>query len=251
MVKPLPVGHWRFKLCNIMKHTKSIVALSLIAVSSASFAFGDTTLNSPTAVAGAVAGAGAISGSSATANPVSDSKSSAGASATQNQTQTSTATSNSGGNTTTSTSNSGGNTQTNAGNNASQSTNVNVEAEKTWRTAASATAAALTSANGTCMGSSSVGAQGTFGLSFGTTWTDASCDIRYDAQALAAMGMKAAATARLCQKAEIAAAMEQAGTPCPTKAEVKVAQTAAAAPKSVAGYTGNDPIVLKRLGYTN
>jgi len=81
---------------------------------------------------------------------------------------------------------------------------------------ASAYAAPLTATNGTCMGSSSAGGQGTgFGLSFGTTWTDTSCDIRYDAAALQAAGLPGAARARLCQKAEIAKAMEDGGTPCP------------------------------------
>lgn len=77
-------------------------------------------------------------------------------------------------------------------------------------------AAPLTASNGTCMGSSSAGAQGAaVGVSFGTTWTDGSCDIRYDAEALRAAGLPMAARARLCQKPEIAKAMEDAGTPCP------------------------------------
>lgn len=77
-------------------------------------------------------------------------------------------------------------------------------------------AAPLTASNGTCMGSSSAGAQGAaMGVSFGTTWTDGSCDIRYDAEALRAAGLPMAARARLCQKPEIAKAMEDAGTPCP------------------------------------
>lgn len=77
-------------------------------------------------------------------------------------------------------------------------------------------AAPLTASNGTCMGSSSAGAQGAaVGVSFGTTWTDGSCDIRYDAEALRAAGLPMAARARLCQKPEIAKAMDDAGTPCP------------------------------------
>jgi hypothetical protein len=81
---------------------------------------------------------------------------------------------------------------------------------------ATAYAAPLTASNGTCMGSSSAGAQGAaLGVSFGTTWTDSSCDIRYDAEALRAAGLPIAARARLCQKPEIAKAMEAAGTPCP------------------------------------
>lgn len=115
---------------------------------------------------------------------------------------------------------------------------VNVAA--TEAAASTAYAPGLAAANGTCMGSTSVGGAGvTVGLSFGTTWTDTSCDIRYDASALAAAGQGRAAVARLCQKAEIAQAMEAAGTPCPAK------PTKGAAP--TAGYTGNDPYVLRRL----
>jgi len=102
-------------------------------------------------------------------------------------------------------------------NKSQQSTSVVVEAEQNFRTAATAYAAPLAASNGTCMGSSSVGAQGTFGLSFGTTWTDDSCDMRYDAESLRALGQPVAALARLCQKPEIAAAMSSAGTPCPSK----------------------------------
>jgi hypothetical protein len=90
---------------------------------------------------------------------------------------------------------------------------------------ATAYAAPLTASNGTCMGSSSAGGQGaSIGLSFGTTWTDSSCDIRYDAEALRAAGLPLAAQARLCQKADIAKAMEAAGTPCPNKGGAKRAE---------------------------
>ena len=118
------------------------------------------------------------------------------------------------------------------------SQSVNVAA--TEAAASTAYAPGLAAANGTCMGSTSVGGAGvTVGLSFGTTWTDTSCDIRYDASALAAAGQGRAAIARLCQKAEIAQAMEAAGTPCPVKPAKGAAPTA--------GYTGNDPYVLRRL----
>lgn len=128
------------------------------------------------------------------------------------------------------TANSGGNSQS-----------VTVQGDTTHRTAATAYAAPLAASNGTCMGSSSVGAQGTFGLSFGTTWTDDSCDLRYDAQALAAVGQGTAAIARLCMKPEIAQAMELAGTPCKTKAK-----TAAASNANKPWLT--DPLARKRDG---
>jgi hypothetical protein len=99
---------------------------------------------------------------------------------------------------------------------AQKSDTVIVDNENTRYPVSTAYAAPLTASNGTCMGSSSAGAQGaSLGVSFGTTWTDTSCDIRYDAEALRAANMPRAAIARLCQKAEIAKAMEAAGTPCP------------------------------------
>lgn len=100
---------------------------------------------------------------------------------------------------------------------AQKSDTVVVDNDNTRYPVATAYAAPLTASNGTCMGSSSAGAQGAaLGVSFGTTWTDSSCDIRYDAEALRAAGLPIAARARLCQKPEIAKAMEAAGTPCPT-----------------------------------
>lgn len=117
---------------------------------------------------------------------------------------------------------------------------------------ATAYAAPLVSSNGTCMGSSSAGGQGAaLGISFGTTWTDTNCDIRYDAEALRAAGMVDAARARLCQKAEIKDAMAAAGTPCVDKAAQRRAATSgqdgvgfATAPQ--AQY--QDPIIRARLG---
>jgi len=215
----------------------SFAVLAAVGLSAHAGVFGNTTYNDNSVKPTANANANAVAAANANAAAVANQHQ--GQAQVQGQVQGQSAVSSS-----------GGNVQSNAGNNASQSTNVNVEAEKTWRTAASATAAALTSANGTCMGSSSVGAQGTFGLSFGTTWTDTSCDIRYDAQALAAMGLKDAATARLCQKAEIADAMALAGTPCPAAKKVAAApvQPVPAPLVSTAAYTGSDPIVMKRLG---
>lgn len=99
---------------------------------------------------------------------------------------------------------------------AQKSDTLVVDNDNTRYPVSTAYAAPLTATNGTCMGSSSAGAQGAaLGVSFGTTWTDTSCDIRYDAEALRAANMPRAAIARLCQKPEIAKAMEAAGTPCP------------------------------------
>lgn len=152
---------------------------------------------------------------------------------------------------------SGGNKLTNEGNNSAQSTSVTVEGD-TYQAAkipvATAYAAPLAASNGTCMGSSSGGAQGPgFGVSFGSTWTDSSCDMRYDAEALRAAGLPGAAQARLCQKPEIAAAMDAAGTPCPGAKKSAAAPaapvTAVPAPQvQTSQYVGSDPIVMQRLG---
>ncbi|MGE8317386.1 MAG: hypothetical protein ACN6O3_01490 [Comamonas sp.] len=126
---------------------------------------------------------------------------------------------------------------------ANNTTNVNVQGD-TYQAQArnpvsTAFAPPLTAANGTCMGSTSGGAQGVgFGLSFGSTWTDSSCDMRYDAEALRAAGMQQAALARLCQKAEISQAMQAAGTPCPGANAAKSTQSPAPAPTAAGSASG-------------
>lgn len=125
---------------------------------------------------------------------------------------------------------------------------TNVTHTESQRPVSSALAPALAASNGTCMGSTSVGGQGvTIGLSVGTTWADESCNARYDAQALAALGQQRAGIARLCQSKDVAAAMEAAGTPCPGKAK-----TAAAAPAEASTVTASneptDPFIRRRLG---
>ena len=130
-------------------------------------------------------------------------------------------------------------------------TNVTVEGDKVTYEAqkrdpvSTAYSAPLTTSNGTCMGSTSAGAQGVgFGVSFGSTWTDTSCDLRYDAEALRAAGLHGAARERLCQKPEIAKAMEAAGTPCKSTKTAKATGSVQVVEK--AEYT--DPIVRARLG---
>ncbi len=151
-------------------------------------------------------------------------------------------------------SSSGGNTQSNLGNNSTTSVTVagdTVTYEAQARNpVGTAYAAPLTASNGTCMGSTSGGAQGvSFGVSFGTTWADTSCDLRYDAEALRAAGLPKAAQVRLCQKPEIASAMEAAGTPCPgikTAAAAHTTSVATAGAPEKAEF--QDPIIRKRLG---
>ena len=148
-------------------------------------------------------------------------------------------------------SNSGGNTMVGGANSNTSNTNVTVEGDKVTYEAqkrdpvSTAYSAPLTTSNGTCMGSTSAGAQGVgFGVSFGSTWTDTSCDLRYDAEALRAAGLHGAARERLCQKPEIAKAMEAAGTPCKSTKTAKATGSDQVAEK--AEYT--DPIVRARLG---
>jgi len=96
------------------------------------------------------------------------------------------------------------------------SSSVHVEADKRRIPVSTATAPALTASNGTCMGSSSAGAQGAaFGLSFGSTWTDTDCDRRYDSIRLQELGMTEAAMLVMCGKQAVREAMELAGTACP------------------------------------
>lgn len=121
--------------------------------------------------------------------------------------------------------------------NSSASSNVTVEADKRRIPVATATAPALAASTGTCMGSTSAGAQGaSFGFSVGGTWTDDHCDRRYDSIRLQELGMTEAAMLLMCGKESVREAMKLAGTPCPEK-EVKT--------ESVE-YT--DPIVRRRLG---
>lgn len=92
---------------------------------------------------------------------------------------------------------------------------VNVDASTTSRRnpVNTAYAAALTSSNDTCMGSSSAGAQGiTFGLSFGTTWKDDDCVKRKDARFLHNIQRTEVGLSLMCQKDSIRLAVERAGT---------------------------------------
>lgn len=94
-----------------------------------------------------------------------------------------------------------------------------------------------------CLGSASGGAQGAaFGFSIGSTKLDQDCNARADADALSRMGKPRAALARLCQREDIAKAIEASGEQCPTKPAQPVSAV------KTADYTGDDPIVRARLG---
>lgn len=125
----------------------------------------------------------------------------------------------------------------NEGNNSSQSVTVqgdNYEAPRI--PVATAYAPALVAGTNTCMGSSSVGGQGiTFGLSLGTTWEDDGCTRRSNAATLFSLGQTSGAIALMCQDADIAEAMQTAGTPCPGAQKIAAAtQAAPAAPQAQA-----------------
>lgn len=94
------------------------------------------------------------------------------------------------------------------------SQSIYVEAQKR-NPVATAYAAPLVAADDTCMGSSSVGAQGIgLGLSVGSTWKDDDCVRRKDAREIHNMGFKPAAITLMCQNAQVRKAMSDAGTPC-------------------------------------
>ena len=80
----------------------------------------------------------------------------------------------------------------------------------------------------TCMGSSSIGAQGmTFGLSFGTTWHDDNCRRLKNSRELMAMGFDRAAIALLCVDDDVREAMNAGGTPCPAAPQAAASQASA------------------------
>lgn len=93
--------------------------------------------------------------------------------------------------------------------------NSNVSINNPRQPVNSAIAAALTSSNETCMGSTSIGGQGVgFGLSIGSTWENEACERRRNASVLLALGLKDEAVALMCQDETVAAAFEKTGTAC-------------------------------------
>lgn len=92
-------------------------------------------------------------------------------------------------------------------------TEVNTNTKQRRIPVSTAYAPALTSSNGTCMGSSSIGGQGMmFGLSLGTTWTSEKCNTRYDVMLLKNLGHEDAALSLFAsQNEEVANALRAAG----------------------------------------
>lgn len=81
----------------------------------------------------------------------------------------------------------------------------------------------LTTSNDTCMGSTTAGvAVAGFGISFGSTWTDANCVMLKNGREMWNMGMRAAAIARMCMDEKNKESLEITGTKCPqTEAKEK------------------------------
>lgn len=109
----------------------------------------------------------------------------------------------------------------------------------------------LTTSNDTCMGSvsGSVAVPG-FGIGGGSTVIDENCVMLKNSREMWNMGMKAAALARMCMDAKNKEALEMTGFECPqtTAEKQKAAATNKPATKpAVAGYTGDDEVVIRRL----
>jgi hypothetical protein len=82
--------------------------------------------------------------------------------------------------------------------------------------ASTAAAPNLVSGMDTCMGSTTVGAQGIgFGISFGNTWNDDNCVMLKNSTMLWNIGKQDAAVALLCTNEKVREALELSGTECP------------------------------------
>jgi hypothetical protein len=79
----------------------------------------------------------------------------------------------------------------------------------------SAIGPALTSSNDTCMGSTSMGAQGmSVGVSLGSTWEDKNCKMLKNSREMWNMGMRGAAIKLLCTDPDNRYALESTGIDC-------------------------------------
>jgi len=173
---------------------------------------------------------------------------------------------------------------TNTNNNTSSSTNRNIsESTSTVKSPPpTAVAPAVTTINNDVCAVVASGAVQTqiFGISMGGTMRDMNCERIKLSKNLFDMGMKVAAVATLCQDERVFAAMMAAGTPCPVDGKIgaqareeweargirvdsdKVGAYAVPSPapktvdavvlpasavREVCDYTGDDPIVQRRV----
>ena len=96
--------------------------------------------------------------------------------------------------------------------------NYNQSGTATLKTVPAVMAPALVSSNDTCMGSTSFGASGVgFGISIGSSWTDANCVMLKNAREMFNMGMPDVAFARLCMDDLNKESIEMAGRVCPPR----------------------------------
>ena len=111
---------------------------------------------------------------------------------------------------------------------------------------------ALATSNDTCMGSSSGSVNGPgFGVSLGSTWSDANCKLLKNSRELWNMGMKAAAMALMCTDAANRDALEITGFECPqTLRNKKNPQQLSIANPASSGDPENitDPHIRARMG---
>ena len=83
----------------------------------------------------------------------------------------------------------------------------------------------------TCLGSASGGLSLMGGgLTFGSTKVDEGCTIRLLARQLYAFGLQKAAVALMCQDERVAIAMDDAGSPCPPSAEIRLSERRSSLP---------------------
>lgn len=145
------------------------------------------------------------------------------------------------------------NSNANSGNNSNQTVTVQGDSYEAARIPVSTAYAPNIMPTAVCMGSSSGGVQGaSFGVSIGSSWTDDNCMLLEQVRTVASViGDRETAQEMMCDVPAYAAARSRTGKPC--AGEVKPALTATVArpatkAEAAAQYTGNDPIVRKRLG---
>lgn len=120
---------------------------------------------------------------------------------------------------------------------------------QTLKNVPSVSGPALTTSNDTCMGSSSGSLNGPgFGVSMGSTWSDANCKLLKNSRELWNMGMKAAAMALMCTDAANREALELTGFLCPQSAKSSPKVADAKPPASGNAENITDPYIRTRMG---
>ena len=113
---------------------------------------------------------------------------------------------------------------------------------------------ALATSNDTCMGSSSGSVNGPgFGVSIGSTWSDANCKLLKNSRELWNMGMKAAAMALMCTDVANRDALEITGFECPQSLRDKKNNqqaSAASSQQSINQENFTDPYIRSRMGFS-